>query len=228
MTFSIVGRCERTGQLGIAISSSSIAVGARCPWVRAGIGAVATQNVTLPALGPQILDHLEHAKLDPSAALDRALGASEWSEWREYRQVTVIDAQGRTAFFSGRQALGTYHAVAGKQCVAAGNMLAGIHVIDAMIPAFENASGHLADRLLAAMQAAMAAGGEAGPVHSAALKIADEMSWPLVDLRVDWADDDPIGKLETLWQAYKPQMQDYVTRALNPTAAPSYGVPGDE
>lgn len=225
MTFSIVGRCEETGQLGIAISSSSIAVGARCPWVRAGVGVVATQNVTLPALGPQILDLMEHAKLGASAALESALCESEWSE---YRQVTVVDAQGRTAFLSGKQALGTYHAVAGKQCVAAGNMLAGTHVIEAMIPAFENGPGHLADRLLAAMHAAIGAGGEAGPVHSAALKIAGEQSWPLVDLRVDWSDDDPIAELDGLWQAYRPQMQDYVIRALNPTVAPRYGVPGDE
>ncbi|MBN3764145.1 DUF1028 domain-containing protein [Burkholderia sp. Ac-20365] len=225
MTFSIVGRCTETGQLGIAISSSSIAVGARCPWLRAGVGAVATQNVTLPALGPQILDLLENTLLEPSAALDRALSANEWSE---YRQVTVIDARGRTAFFSGKEALGTYHAVAGAQCVAAGNMLSGVHVIEAMAPAFESTKGMLADRLLAAMHAAIAAGGEAGPVHSAALKVVSDLSWPIVDLRVDWADDDPIGKLDGLWQAYKPQMQDYVTRALNPTAAPSYGVPGDE
>ncbi|KAE8754612.1 MULTISPECIES: DUF1028 domain-containing protein [Paraburkholderia] len=225
MTFSIVGRCPASGQLGIAISSSSIAVGARCPWLRAGVGAVATQNVTLPALGPQILDLLENGQLDPTAALDRVLGTSEWSE---YRQVTVIDGQGRTAFFSGKEALGTYHAVAGKQCVAAGNMLAGIEVIEAMLPAFEQASGTLADRLLAAMHAAIAAGGEAGPVHSAALKIVGDVSWPIVDLRVDWIDDDPIGQLDTLWQAYRPQMQDYLTRALNPTAAPSYGVPGNE
>ncbi|SOE98439.1 Uncharacterized conserved protein, Ntn-hydrolase superfamily [Burkholderia sp. OK233] len=225
MTFSIIGRCPESGQLGIAISSSSIAVGARCPWLRAGVGAVATQNVTLPALGPQILDLLENGQLDPAAALDRVLSASEWSE---YRQVTVIDGQGRTAFFSGKEALGTYHAVAGKQCVAAGNMLAGIEVIEAMLPAFEQASGTLADRLLAAMHAAMAAGGEAGPVHSAALKIVGDVSWPIVDLRVDWIDDDPIGQLDGLWQAYRPQMQDYLTRALNPTAAPSYGVPGNE
>lgn len=225
MTFSIVGRCLESGQLGIAISSSSIAVGARCPWLRAGVGAVATQNVTLPALGPQILDLLENGQLDPAAALDRALGASEWSE---YRQVTVIDGQGRTAFFSGKEALGTYHAVAGKQCVAAGNMLAGIEVIEAMLPAFEQVSGTLADRLLAAMHAAMAAGGEAGPVHSAALKIVGDVSWPIVDLRVDWIGEDPIGHLDGLWQAYRPQMQDYLTRALNPTAAPSYGVPGNE
>jgi uncharacterized Ntn-hydrolase superfamily protein len=193
--------------------------------LRAGVGAVATQNVTLPALGPQILDLLENGQLDPAVALDRVLGASEWSE---YRQVTVVDVQGRTAFFSGKEALGTYHAVAGKQCVAAGNMLAGIEVIEAMLPAFEQASGTLADRLLAAMHAAMAAGGEAGPVHSAALKIVGDVSWPIVDLRVDWVDDDPIDQLDGLWQAYRPQMQDYLTRALNPTAAPSYGVPGNE
>jgi uncharacterized Ntn-hydrolase superfamily protein len=193
--------------------------------VRAGVGAVATQNVTLPALGPQILELLESGEFDSSAALDRALGASEWSE---YRQVTVIDSQGRTAFFSGKEALGTYHAVAGQQCVAAGNMLAGVDVIEAMVPAFEQAPGMLADRLLAAMHAAMAAGGEAGPVHSAALSVVGDLSWPMVDLRVDWADHDPVGQLDSLWHAYRPQMQDYLTRALNPTAAPSYGVPGNE
>ncbi|MFT4066925.1 DUF1028 domain-containing protein [Paraburkholderia sp.] len=228
MTFSIVGRCRKTGQLGVAISSSSIAVGARCPWVRAGVGAVATQNVTLPALGPQILDLLEHEQLASDAALQRALNASEWSEWSEYRQVTVIDSQGRTAMFTGAEALGVHHAVAGDQCVAAGNLLAGKHVIDAMVKAFEQAPGVLADRLMQAMHAAVEAGGEAGPVHSAALRIVDAPIWPVVDLRVDWADDDPIGRLDALWQAYRPQMQDYISRALNPTAAPSYGVPGDE
>ncbi len=155
MTFSIVGRCAETGQLGIAISSSSIAVGARCPWVRAGVGAVATQNVTLPALGPQILDLLEGQKLDPASALDRALGSNGWSQ---YRQVTVIDSQGRTALFSGQEALGQHNAVAGEQCVAAGNLLAGPQVIEAMVQAFENTPGMLVERLLAAMQAAMAAG----------------------------------------------------------------------
>ncbi|USU18643.1 DUF1028 domain-containing protein [Paraburkholderia fungorum] len=225
MTFSIVGRCRETGQLGIAISSSSIAVGARCPWVRAGVGAVATQNVTLPALGPRILDLIENQQIEPAAALDRALGATGWSQ---YRQVTVIDNLGRTAFFSGEEALGVHNAVAGEQCVAAGNLLAGVEVIKAMVQAFETAPGMLADRLLAAMHAAMAAGGEAGPVHSAALEVGADVSWPIVDLRVDWADEDPIGRLDTLWQAYRPQMQDYLARALNPTAAPSYGVPGDE
>lgn len=225
MTFSIVGRCAETGQLGIAISSSSIAVGARCPWVRAGVGAVATQNVTLPALGPQILDLLENHKLDPGMALDKALGSNGWSQ---YRQVTVIDGQGRTALFSGQQALGLHNALAGEQCVAAGNLLAGTGVIEAMVEAFEQTPGILVERLLAAMHAAMAAGGEAGPVHSAALSVVDDLTWPIVDLRVDWADEDPIGQLAGLWQAYRPQMQDYLTRALDPTAAPNYGVPGNE
>jgi uncharacterized Ntn-hydrolase superfamily protein len=225
MTFSIVGRCRETGQLGIAISSSSIAVGARCPWVRAGVGAVATQNVTLPALGPRILDLMAQQELAPQAALMRA---RETDTFDAYRQVTVIDAQGRTAFFTGDNALGVHHALAGDQCVAAGNMLAATHVIDAMVQAFERAQGLLAERLLAAMHAAVEAGGEAGPVHSAALKVADRQVWPIVDLRVDWADGDPIGQLAQLWRAYLPQMQDYVTRALDPTAAPSYGVPGDE
>ncbi|MFI8748302.1 DUF1028 domain-containing protein [Pseudomonas sp. NPDC077186] len=224
MTFSIVGRCSDTGQLGIAISSSSIAVGARCPWLRAGVGAVASQNVTLPALGPQVLDLLE-AGHEPAAALDRALARNGYSQ---YRQVAVLDGQGRSALFSGSQALGVHHALAGEQCVAAGNLLASTAVIEALVTAFEQSPGQLAERLLVAMHAAMAAGGEAGPVHSAALKVVGDLTWPMVDLRVDWAEQDPIGELDKLWQAYAPQMQDYLTRALDPTAAPSYGVPGDE
>lgn len=224
MTFSIVGRCAETGQLGIAISSSSIAVGARCPWLRAGVGAVATQNVTLPALGPQILDLLEAGE-SPGAALDKALGRNGYGQ---FRQVTVIDHHGATALFTGSEALGLNNAMAGEQCVAAGNLLSDPAVIGAMVTAFEQAGGCLAERLLVAMQAAMDAGGEAGPVHSAALKVVDELVWPVIDLRVDWAEHDPIGALAGLWQAYQPQMQDYITRALDPTQAPSYGVPGDE
>lgn len=224
MTFSIVGRCDRTGQLGVAISSSSIAVGARCPWVRAGVGVVSTQNVTLPSLGSRVLDALA-AGAAPQQALQDALDEGSCPA---YRQVSVVDAQGRTGVFTGEHALGVFGSAVGHQCVAAGNLLAHAGVVDAMIPAFEHASGTLADRLLAAMGAALAAGGEAGPVHSAALKIAAEHPWPVADLRVDWADVDPIAELEKLWQAYRPQMQDYQTRAIQPAAAPSYGVAGDE
>lgn len=224
MTFSVVARCAETGQLGIAISSSSIAVGARCPWLRAGVGAVASQNITLPSLGPQVLDLLEQG-MAPSEALAAVFSGQEHSD---YRQVTVIDRQGRTAHFSGAQTLGIHAAVSGEQCVAAGNMLANPGVIGAMVRAFEQASGHLADRLLAAMHTAVAEGGEAGPVHSAVLLVVDDVLWPIVNLRVDWADKDPIGTLDKLWQAYRPQLQDYIDRALNPHIAPGYAVPGDD
>ncbi|MCW2271493.1 hypothetical protein D3C77_154340 [compost metagenome] len=224
MTFSIVGRCAETGQLGIAISSSSIAVGARCPWLRSGVGAVSSQNITLPALGPQVLDALDEG-LAPHQALDHALTRNGYSQ---YRQVAVVDAQGRTAVFSGTQTLGTHNALAGDQCVAAGNLLANTAVIERMVQAFESSEGCLAARLLTALQAGQDAGGEAGAVHSAAVSVVDELVWPIVDLRVDWADENPIGELHKLWSAYAPQLQDYLTRALNPTLAPSYGVPGDE
>ncbi|MDO7900056.1 DUF1028 domain-containing protein [Pseudomonas citrulli] len=224
MTFSIVGRCAETGQLGIAISSSSIAVGARCPWLRAGVGAVSSQNITLPALGPQILDELASG-LEAQAALEGALARNGYSQ---YRQVAVIDAEGRTAIFSGEHSLGTHNAVAGEQCVAAGNLLASGAVIEAMVTAFEQGGGCLASRLMSALLAGQAAGGEAGAVHSAALSVVGDLTWPIVDLRVDWAEENPIGELEKLWLAYQPQLQDYLTRALNPTLAPSYGVPGDE
>ena len=67
-----------------------------------------------------------------------------------------------------------------------------------------------------------------GPVHSAAVKVVDDYPWPIVDLRVDWADENPIAELSKLWEDYEPQMQAYVTRAIDPREAPSYGVPGDE
>ena len=78
------------------------------------------------------------------------------------------------------------------------------------------------------MQAGLAAGGEAGPVHSAGLKLVRDVPWPVADLRIDWTEGCPIAALATAWEVYKPQMDAYVTRALDPSAAPSYGVPGDE
>jgi uncharacterized Ntn-hydrolase superfamily protein len=215
MTFSIVGRCAETGQLGIAVSSSSIAVGARCPWLQPGVGAVSTQNITLPALGPQVLGHMEYG-LSPAQALDKVLTSNGYGR---YRQLTAIDHLGRTAHFSGGQTLGTHHALSGDQCVGAGNMLADASVIEVLVHTFENSGGHLADRLLAAMQAAMAAGGQAGPVHSAALAVVGELTWPIIDLRIDWSQQDPIGELAELWKAYRLQMQGDLIRALDPMKA---------
>ncbi len=224
MTFSITARCAETGQFGIAISSSSIAVGARCPWLRPGVGAVSSQNITLPALGPLTLDGLALG-LAPSEALTQSLASDAYAD---YRQVTVIDGQGRSDHHSGAQTLGVHHARSGQDCVAAGNMLASPSVVDALMASFEGTRGVLAERLVQAMQAALAAGGEAGPVHSAALLVVGDQSWPIVNLRVDWAETDPIGRLADLWRAYQPQLQDYLDRAVRPDLAPGYGVPGDD
>lgn len=224
MTFSLVARCARTGQFGMAISSSSPAVAARCSHVRAGVGAVASQNVTDPALGPLLLDALGTGA--PAAEALAAVTAGR--AHLEFRQLLVVDRQGGTAIHSGPRVLGLWGEARGRDCAAGGNLLAAADVPQAMVAAFEAAEGHLGDRLMAALQAGLAAGGEAGPVHSAGLKVADRLSWPLVDLRMDWVETCPIAALAAAWEVYRPQMAAYVDRAENPAAAPSYGVPGDE
>ena len=224
MTFSLVGRCARTGMLGVVVASSSPAVAARCAWARAGVGAVATQNVTDPALAPRVLDRLQ-AGCPAAVALDEVMATAAHAD---YRQLAVIDQTGRTASYSGARTLGRHTASAGRDCQAAGNLLAGEQVIPAMVRAFEyRPQVRLAGRLLDALRAGAAAGGEEGPVHSCGLLVVDQVTWPVTDLRVDWQDD-PITELSRLWAIWQPQEADYVKRALDPTAAASYGVPGDE
>lgn len=224
MTFSLVARDARTGALGMVVSSSSPAVAARCLHLRAGVGAVASQNVTNPALGTAVLDRLEAGNA-ADVALAAVLGTEKHTA---YRQLTVVDASGRTAEHSGENALGTRAASVGDQCVAAGNLLADEAVIPAMVAAFEAADGEeLEHRLLAAFRAAVEAGGEAGEIRSAGLAVVDDVPWRTTDLRVDDAED-PLGEIKRLLALWMPQKADYRVRALDPTAAPSYGVPGDE
>ena len=143
--------------------------------------------------------------------------------------MAAVDLSGRVAHATGSEILGTHAVATGGGCVAAGNLLATAGVPAAMIASFEaGGARHLAARLLAALEAGIAAGGEEGPTHSASLLVAHEHGWPLVDLRIDWTEDCPGKVLRGLWRAYEPQMQAYSLRALNPTAAPSYRVPGDE
>jgi len=224
MTFSLIGRCAETGMLGVAITTSSICVASRCPWARAGAGAVSTQNVTDPTIGPRVLDLLAGGK-SAAEALQAVLAASQYAE---YRQVTVIDREGRTAHHSGAKTLGTNAVAEGKDCLAAGNLLSNTDVPKAMVASFtRHADLHLAERLLRGLEGGIVAGGEKGPVKSAGLLVVDKHIWPLADLRVDWSEDDPVAGLRDLWERYQPQMKDYVTRALDPRSAPVYGVPGD-
>jgi uncharacterized Ntn-hydrolase superfamily protein len=208
---------------GVAIASSSPAVAARCAHARAGVGAVATQNITDPALGPRILDRLAQG-VSAQAALEAALAATPFGA---YRQLLAIGAHGPPAIFSGARALGLVSTHVGVHAAAAGNLLAHTDVPNAMLQAFEAASGHLGARLLDALRAGAARGGEAGPIHSAGLLIVREVSWPIVDLRVDWSDTDPIAELARVWEIYAPQIDDYVRRAIDPDEAPNFGVPGD-
>jgi uncharacterized Ntn-hydrolase superfamily protein len=224
MTFSIAGRCPKSGGFGVAITTSSIAVGARCPHARAKVGAVATQNVTDPNLGPLLLDLMESG-MSASAAIEAVVKDRPFID---YRQLTAVDAQGRSASWSGKNILGTHGVSEQPDCVAAGNLLKHASLPRTMTDAFAaNAAEHLAERLLRALEAGHESGGEEGPVHSAALIVYHEQAFPLVSLRVDWDDDNPIRQLRRLWTDYKPQMGAYLQRAIDPTAAPSYGVPGD-
>lgn len=224
MTFSVAGLCRRSGQIGAAITTSSPAVGSRCPWARARVGVVLSQNVTDPRLGPKGLD-LMAGGLGAEAALE-ALKAD--APHLEHRQLALLDAEGGTATFSGKRTLGTNATQTGADCVAAGNLLATPEVPRAMIASFE-AGGDLAlaERLVTALSRGLAAGGEVGEVKSAALLVVAEQDWPYVDLRVDWHDE-PVAELTRLWAVYEPQADAYITRALDPDSAPSYGVPGDE
>ncbi len=222
MTFSLIARCQTSGQFGMVISSSSPAVAARCSHARAGVGVVASQNITDPSLGPELL-----AMIAEGHTAEAAIAAIASRTFIDYRQLLAIGSTGAPAIHSGSQVLGIWGEARGPHSAAGGNLLANDTIPAAMVQAFEASSGHLGDRLMTALQAGLAAGGEAGPVHSAGLKIVDRLDWPLVDLRVDWHDS-PIEALAQAWAVYRPQMAAYVTRALDPTAAPSYGVPGDE
>jgi uncharacterized Ntn-hydrolase superfamily protein len=223
MTFSLAARDPATGAFGMVLSSSSPAVAARCLHLRPRVGVAASQNVTNPALGPRLLDLLEAGSTAQEATTQ--VVAEELHP--EHRQLTVVDAAGRVAHFSGPRTLGTYAVATGPQAVAAGNMLAGAHVVQAMIDSYRvSAAGAFEERLLAGFLGGLAAGGEEGPVRSAGLAVVESAAWRVTDLRVDDADD-PAAELGRLLALWLPQKRDYLTRALDPETAPSYGVPGD-
>ena len=225
MTFSLIGRCARTGRFGAVVTSSSPAVAARCVWARQGVGVAATQNVTDPTLGNRLLDQLATGAT-ARQAMDAVVATAPYVE---YRQLTVLDAQGNAATYSGPNTLGTNTVALGTDVAAAGNLLSSEKVPQAMVEAFEaDASLDLGDRLIAALRAGEQAGGEEGPIHSCGLLIVSDAEWPLTDLRVDWAEDDPIARLEEAWVVWKPQAEDYTLRSRRPDLAPSYGVPGDQ
>jgi len=222
MTFSLLGRCARTGMLGAVVTTSSISVGSRCPYARAGVGAVLTQNRTDPRLGPLALSLL--ARGFTAAEAMRAIVAA--TPHRHWRQLAIIDAAGRTATYSGDNVRGEKGETQGQDCAAIANIVRSAAIPRVMVARFESSADlPLARRLIDALAAGEAAGGELKPVTSAALIVAHQETFPYVDLRVD-DHRAPIAELSRLWSLYEPEADAYVVRAVDPeraTAPPNLG-----
>ena len=219
-TFSLIGRCQRTGRLGVAVTTSSITVGSRCPFVRPFVGAVSTQNLTDPRLGPFALRLME---MGYSAR--RALQEIESSDpYIERRQLGLVDRDGNSAARTGSLNGEWAGHIIKRNYVAMGNGLVGEQVIQAMSLSFqENEQDTLEERLLRAVEAGQDAGGEAqdlSPQHSAALLVYDTHAFPRVDLRVD-EHPKPLVELRRIFEIYKPQIDYFLVRASDPEAAQS-------
>ncbi|MDT5060700.1 MAG: hypothetical protein QOH63_1159 [Acidobacteriota bacterium] len=205
-TFSIVARDPETGELGVAVQSHWFSVGAIVPWAEAGIGAVATQSFVDPSYGKLGLDLMRVGRSAPDAL--KALLAGD--EGREVRQVAMIDAQGRVDAWTGKNCIQSAGNIVGKNYSAQANLMANDKVWPAMSRAFETTKGDLAERMLAALDAAQGAGGDIRGRQSAALIVVSGKPtgkpWAdrVFDLRVD---DSPeplkeLRRLVTLQRAY--------------------------
>lgn len=203
-TFSIVAADPQSGEIGIAVQSKFLSVGAVVPWVRAGAGAIATQAFANTSYGPRALDLLAAGR-PPEDVADELLAADDG---RADRQFGIVDASGRSKSFTGDACIGWAGGIAGPGFAAQGNCLAGAAVVDALACAFRGSDGHLADRLLGALRAAQAAGGDKRGQQSAALLIEKPRGGyagfndRYVDLRVD-DHTAPIEELARLLELHK-------------------------
>ena len=213
MTFSLAGRCERTGAVGAVIASASMAVAARCVAVRAGVGAVCSQSTTDPRLREALLE----AMASGLAASDALAAVVDRTADIAYRQLAAVDAAGGSASYSGESGAGRGDGRLRRGCRRRGQpagqsgrargdalRLPGPGMRQPRRPAHRRP------------EAGLAAGGEVSPVRSAGMIIAESAPWPVTDLRVDWHDD-PVGQLAGLWQIWQPQAESYVQRALRPS-----------
>ncbi len=225
MTFSVAGRCEATGALGAIITSSSPAVGARCPWIQANVGIVLTQNVTDPRLAD-----IGFSTLKKHYDADNAIRTMKFaSDYPEYRQLAVVDTSGKAAVFTGQKALGIHGEFSEKNVASIGNLLSNPSIPHVMGQNFlANKNRSLAQRLISSIEMGFKMGGELDQEHSIALLIyVPDAPFAYIDLRVDYSND-PLQDLKNLWEIYRPQADDYKVRAINPEIAPSYGVKGDQ
>lgn len=215
MTFSLAARCAATGMFGGVVTTSSPAVGARCLHARAHVGVVLSQFWTDPRLGPRGLALLAEGL--PAGNVARALAAS--TPQRDWRQFAVLDAEGRSAHHQGSRVMPAMGAATGADCIALGNILANDGIPAAMVKAFAASAAPFPERLLAALEAGEAAGGEGRPLVSAALLVVHDDPIPYADLRID-ADPAPLPALRALWHLYAPMAELYLGRALHPEDQP--------
>ncbi len=198
-TFSIVGADPRTGEVGVAVASKFLAVGSVVPFAQAGVGAVATQSYANTTYGPRGLE-LMRRKVAPSQILQRI---TRDDPQREQRQVGIVDAQGRSATFTGKNCIRWAGGIAGKNFAAQGNILTGEAVVKAMAQAFQNTPGELALKLMAALEAGERAGGDSRGKQSAAILVARPNGGyggfddRYIDLRVD-DHPEPVQELRRL------------------------------
>jgi uncharacterized Ntn-hydrolase superfamily protein len=194
MTWSIIARDKATGQFGIAVATKFFAVGARVPHIAAGIGGVATQAFVNPYYGIDGVKMLREGKTPQDIA--SALTAAD--SGCETRQLHIMDAKNRIAAFTGKECVDWCGSLAGDGFSLAGNMLAGAQVLDQTAKAYvANENLPFARRLIAAMRAGEAAGGDKRGRQSAALLIHEVEEWSALDLRVD-DHEDPLAELERL------------------------------
>jgi uncharacterized Ntn-hydrolase superfamily protein len=212
-TFSITAWCERTDRLGVAITTRAITAGSRYPFVKATMGAVATQANTDPRLVPMALRLIETGH-SASKAL-KELGAN--NPFIEYRQLAVVDRDGNSAAPTGRENQEWPGHIAERNYVAMGNVLLGRHVIDAMSHAFEESPDEeLEERLLLSIEADRDAGGQHGKQISSGLLVCDEEKYRRVDLRVD-EHPELVEELRRISRRYRPQIGFYNMLPKDPT-----------
>jgi len=205
-TFSIAARCARSGMLGVAVSTAVPAVGAICPWVKVGVGAISTQSWVNPYLGIDGIRLLEQG-MSAQAALDELIEADPG---RDVRQLGIVDRTGESASWSGKDCTSWFGHITGANYAIQGNMLVGEATLAAMARAFEQAAGlDLPERLVVVLEAGQAAGGDKRGRQSAALKVMFEEDYPYLDLRVD-EHRHPIAELRRIFEVARHQLLPFV------------------
>jgi uncharacterized Ntn-hydrolase superfamily protein len=221
-TFSIVGRCPRTGQLGVAVSTADVGAGRMITWARPDVGAVAVQSWPNLYLAMDALDLMESG-MEAPAAMRSVLAADPG---RALRQVGIVDRHGQTAAWSGEECTPCYKHISGDGFAAQGNMLVNTETVDAMADSFlGSACDDLAERLLTALEAAQAAGGDKRGRQCSALYVVDSEAFPLWDIRVD-EHPEPVAELRRIVGIARKQLLPFVEGL--PTRANPHGSLSEE